>query len=85
MNVGNMGKEGGYDLIIGELDKVFLSDETSRAFCAFKEYYEYRRSSGDGFSEFIVEFEKRYTKVKVYKMELPEKVYRHFSFSRQQI
>ena len=74
MKIEDMAKDGGYDLIIGELDKVFLSDETSRAFCAFKEYYEYRRSSGDGFSEFIVEFEKRYTKVKVYKMELPEGV-----------
>ena len=62
MDVDNMAKAGGYELIIGELDKVFLSDETSRAFCAFKEYYEYRRSSGEGFSEFIVEFEKRYTK-----------------------
>ena len=74
MKVEDLSKEGGYELIIAELDKIFLSDETSRAFCAFKEFYEYKRVSGEGFSEFIIEFEKRYHKVVQYKMKLPEGV-----------
>ena len=31
-----IGKDNGINLIIAELDKVFMKDETTRAFCAFK-------------------------------------------------
>ena len=74
LKAADLKKEGGYELIIRELDKVFQADETSRAFCAFKEFYEYKRNSGEGFPDFIVEFEKRYNKVVQYQMELPEGV-----------
>ena len=41
-----------------------MQNESSRAFVAFKEYYEYRREAGHDWKKFIVEFEKRYHKVK---------------------
>ena len=51
-----IGTAGGFDLIIAELDKVYLTNQSSRAFAAFTEYYEYRRDAGDDWSKFIIEF-----------------------------
>ena len=68
----------GYDAIIAALDAVYLKDVTTRAFCAFKEFYEFRRNSGDNFSDFIVEYEQHYHRVKTYGMELPEGVQAFF-------
>ena len=45
----DIGKKEGYDAIIEVLDKVYLKDETTRAFCAFKDFYEFRRSAGETF------------------------------------
>ena len=78
IKVEDLSKPEGYQLIMAAMDKIFLTDETSRAFCAFKEFYEYKRVSGEGFSEFIVEFEKRYNKIARYDMKLPEGVQAFF-------
>ena len=53
MDKKDIGKDNGVNLIIAELDKVFMKDETTRAFCAFKEFVEYRRQSGVNFTKFI--------------------------------
>ena len=53
----------GYKIVIDELDKVYLKDNTTQAFCAFKDFYEYKRSAGQNFAEFIVEYDQRYRKV----------------------
>ena len=41
-----IGAATGYDTIIAELDKVYMSNESSCAFVAFKEFYEYRCVAG---------------------------------------
>ena len=64
MSSAQIGTPEGYDLLIAELDKVYLANEASRAFAAFTEYYEYRREAGDDWSKFIVEYEKRYRVLK---------------------
>ena len=64
----------GYKRIMEELDRVYLKDQTTQGFCAFKEFYEYKRSAGQNFSEFIIEYDQRYHKLKKYNMTLPEGV-----------
>ena len=68
----------GYDAIIVALDAVYLKDVTTCAFFAFKEFYEFRWNSGDNFSDFLVEYDQRYHRVKMYGMELPEGVQAFF-------
>ena len=68
----------GYKRIMEELDRVYLKDQTTQAFCAFKEFYEYKRSAGQNFSEFIIEYDQRYHKLKKYDMTLPEGVQAFF-------
>ena len=60
------------------LDRIYLSDESTRAYHAFKEFVEHRRESGTNYSNFIIEFEKRYREVKRYKLELPPGVQAYF-------
>ena len=74
----DLNVKGGYDKIMGELDKVYLKDNTTQAFCAFRDYYEYKRSAGQNFSEFIVEYDQRYHKLGKYDMTLPEGVQAFF-------
>ena len=60
------------------LDKIYLPDESTRAYHAFKEFVEYRREGGTNYSNFIDEFETRYREVKRYKLELPVGVQAYF-------
>ena len=47
----DIGKETGLDEIIVKLDAVYLKDENTHAYVAFKEFYEFKRASGENFSE----------------------------------
>ena len=64
----------GYEEVMKELDQVYLKDNTTQAFCAFKEFYEYKRTAGQNFSEFIVDYDQRYHKLEKYEMSLPQGV-----------
>jgi len=72
--VASLPKDDGVDTIIAKLDEIFLQDETTRAFCAFGNFVEYRRSSGETYTKFILEYDKRYRDVKKHGLELNEKV-----------
>ena len=74
----DIGTATGYDLLIKELDRVYLKDNSTQAFVAFKDFYEYKRSSGQNFSEFIVEYDQRYNKLEKYDMALPQGVQAFF-------
>ena len=68
----------GVETIIAALDNIFLKDETTRAFCAFGEFVEYRRGSDGNYTKFILEFEKRYREVKKHDLTLNDKVQAYF-------
>ena len=78
MDKSEIAKDNGVDLIIAELDKVYLKDKTTQAFCAVKEFVEYRRQSGVNFSKFIVEWSQKYGEVKKHKMALVDGVQGYF-------
>ena len=60
LNAADIGKADGLNKIIEKLDSVFLKDKNTRAYLAFKEFYAYKRSSGENYSEFIVKCEQLY-------------------------
>ena len=70
----DIGKETGLDEIIVKLDAVHLKYENTHAYVAFKEFYEFKKTDGKRFSEFIVKYEHLYHKLPQYKMDLPEGV-----------
>ena len=58
-----LNTDTGYDEVISLLDSVFLKDESTRAYVAFKSFVEYRRKMGDSYETFIVAFEKLYSEI----------------------
>ena len=72
-----VGSEGGFDKLIETLDKLYLQDENTRAFLAFKEFFEYKRKS-ENITDFLAHFEYLYAKVKQFNMSLPEGVQAFF-------
>ena len=78
IEVKDIAKDDGVETIISKLDEIFLKDETTRAFCAFGDFVEYRRGSGESYTKFILEFEKRYREVKKHDLTLNEKVQAYF-------
>ena len=50
--------------IIDELDKVYLKDETTRAFTSIKSFVDFRREQSQSFAKFLVDFNTRYREVK---------------------
>ena len=69
-----LGSDAGVTLIINKLDTLFLKDKNTRAYLAFKAFYEYKRPSGVSITEFIVRFEYLYHKLQLFDMKLPEGV-----------
>lgn len=63
--------EHGLEELIRLLDALYLKDFATQAYCAFRDFVEYRRRCGETFSVLIVEFEKWYRDVKKHDMKLP--------------
>ena len=79
LSTAEIGTVDGYDKIIQKLDAVYKADESAAAFSSFTDFYEFRREAGQDFSQFIVDYEKRYFKVKSSCIgELPEGVQAFF-------
>ena len=78
ISINDLKKDDGVGEIIRILDEIFQCNETTRAYHAFKDYAEYRRSSDQNFSSLVVEYEKRYREVKRYRLDLPTGVQAFF-------
>jgi len=71
LDADKLSADDGVDQVIKVLDSVYLKDTATRAYCAFRDFVQYKRSSGESFATFIVEFEKRYRQVENHDMVLP--------------
>ena len=72
IEMAQLNREDGFEKVIELLDSVYLKDESTRAYMAFKEFVEYRRKMGESYSTFIVSFEKLNTEITKHNMELPD-------------
>ena len=70
----DIGKENGADTILKKLDEIYLKDKNTRAYLAFKTFYNFRRTAGMPISEFVVDFERYNNEMKRYEMTLPDNV-----------
>ena len=58
LKVTDLANEDGLTTLLAELDKVYLKEETTRAFCAVKAFVEFKRTSGTNFTKFFGGFQK---------------------------
>ena len=49
LEIEKLQVDNGIDEIITVLDRVYMKDDATLAYCAFQNFVEYRRKSGDGF------------------------------------
>ena len=71
LDATKLAADDGVEQITAILDSVYLKDTATQAYCAFRDFVQYKRGSGESFATFIVEFEKRYRLVEHHKMVLP--------------
>ena len=76
-----LGGNDGVEKILEKLDGLFLKDHSTRAYVAFKEFHEFKRSAGENFADFMIKFEQLYSKLVKYEMELPDAVQAYFLLS----
>ena len=71
-------KDNGVDLIIKELDKVYIKDETARTFHAIRNVIEFRREAGQSFTKFMVEFNSRFREFETFNIVVPDSLKAYF-------
>ena len=72
MNV--LAFDAGYDEIVKALDNLFHKDKSKRSYIAFKEFYNFKRTAGMTIVECVTQFEKYYSEMKKFEMNLPDSV-----------
>ncbi|CAG2196738.1 unnamed protein product [Mytilus edulis] len=70
----DLAKEDGMAKLITQLDKAFLRDDKDKAYEAYKNFDTFVKTENLSMSDYIIEFDKRYSKSKKYDMTLPEAV-----------
>ena len=77
----DLSGDTGFEKVLEALDKVYLRDENTRAFCAVKSFVEFKRQSGVTFPKFIVDFEGLYREVKKFKLKFDDGILAYFLLS----
>ena len=78
IDIDDLSDNYGFETFIAALDVVFLKDETTRAFCALKEFVEFRRQSGQNYSKFLLEFNHKYRELRKFNMTLVDGLIAYF-------
>ncbi|CAG2196704.1 unnamed protein product [Mytilus edulis] len=70
----DLAKADGMAKLITQLDKAFLRDDKDKAYEAYKNFDTFVKTENLSMSDYIIEFDKRYSKSKKYDMTLAEAV-----------
>ena len=73
-NTDTIHSDAGLNTVIKALDKIYLKDKTESGFEAFDSFIKFRRPQTMSLSDYITDFNIKYSKLKCYEMSLPEGV-----------
>ena len=71
---GDFNKDDGMTTLLMKLDSVFLKEEKDRQYEAYTEFDRITKGNGVSMVDYIVEFERRYNRIRQFKMELLDAV-----------
>ena len=74
IDVASLQSDDGIKALTDELDELFLKDEDQRKYAAYENFEKFKRPSDMSIAEYIVEFEKKNTKLVEYDIDLPDAV-----------
>ncbi|XP_055954635.1 uncharacterized protein LOC130010710 [Patella vulgata] len=69
----DLNVDGGVQILLTELDKVFEKDKIDRAYSAYTAFDQFKRKE-ESMSVYIMEYEQKYTQMKKFDMTLPQAV-----------
>ncbi len=70
----DLNKDTSMDTLQAKLDNLFLKEEKDRAYDAYSSFDRVTRDSSISMADYIIDFEQRYSRMRKYKMELPDAV-----------
>ena len=74
LDVAQIGSETGLEQILTKLNAVFLADKNQRTFIALDSFEKYKRPPSVTISDFMMEFQKRQSKVESFNCKYPDGV-----------
>lgn len=72
--VDDLNKDTGMDTLLAKLDNLFLKEEKDRTYDAYSDFDRILRDGNVSMADYIIDFEQRYSRMRKYKMELPDAV-----------
>ena len=72
VSADDLAKNTGVESVLAKLDKIYAKDVLSEKYNALEAFETYKRPSSLAVRKFLVEFEKRYSKVKAITSEMPD-------------
>ena len=70
MDIEKLTEKTGVNNLMGELDKMYLKDESSQAYEAYEAFQKFVRPSGMSISDYVIKFEQLYFKANSFYMEI---------------
>lgn len=70
----DLNKDTSMDTLLAKLDSLFLKGEKDRAYDAYSSFDRVMRDGSISMADYIIDFEQRYSRMRKYKMELPDAV-----------
>ena len=74
IDADEIAAENGLDCLIEALDSIYKRDENQEAYLAYKQFEEFKRPKNMPVKDYIIKFESLHSKLKSFKMNLPEGV-----------
>ena len=74
LTVTEIGSENGLDLILGKLDKLYLTEKNQRICSVLEQFESFRRSPSMTVASFVLDFERLHNSVKGYEITYPDGV-----------
>lgn len=72
--VDDLNKDTGMNTLLLKLDDLFLKEEKDQTYEAYTSFDRIMKDSGVSMTDYIIDFEQRYSRMRKYKMELPDAV-----------
>ena len=72
--VDDLNKDTGMGTLLAKLDDLFLKEEKDRIYEAYSDFDRINKEANMSMADYIIDFEQRYSRMKKYKMELPDAV-----------
>lgn len=70
----DLNKDTGMATLLAKLDDLFLKEEKDRIYEAYSDFDRINKEANMSMADYIIDFEQRYSRMKKYKMELPDAV-----------